>query len=229
MYTPYTPYTPTPLVILLYTLLLLTLRNPFSPKTLLEFPWLCNVLLLSSPLTHYSLYPPVLLQATLISVSIDHILWYVDISAYAVSGSFPVGVAKYLTWKTTSYGRVLTSTHHLWSMPLVLSQLRGYGATAGRCPVTGEGLAWSYAVTLCNVTLSRALLPMKAREGGEDVYLNVNLSREVWKDVAKFRFLRVPADSDDDPVGYVLGLGWRWCAFNTAVFGAMRAAYAAFG
>ena len=60
-----------------------------------------------------------LLEAALITVSVDQILWYVDILGFVVKRKFPVGVAKYLVWPETSNLRRFTSTHHLWFIPLI--------------------------------------------------------------------------------------------------------------
>ena len=110
---------------------------------------------------------------------------------------------------------------------MLLSQLRAL--YNGGAPLTVNGLMWSYVVTFVNIGLSRCLLPKNVEDDGQDVYLNVNLSREVWKDVARFKFLAVKKDSAVDPGGYVWGVGWRWCVFNTVSFGVMKGAYAVAG
>lgn len=43
---------------------------------------------------------------------------------YLTTGKFPVGVAKYLTWPETTKIRLLTTTHHVWFMPLILMTLK---------------------------------------------------------------------------------------------------------
>ena len=60
-----------------------------------------------------------LLEAAFITVSVDQILWCVDILGFVVTRKFPMGVAKYLMWPQTSNLRRLTSTHHIWFIPLV--------------------------------------------------------------------------------------------------------------
>jgi len=45
-----------------------------------------------------------------IAVGIDQILWYADLASYVTAGKFAVGVAKYMTWPTTSYVRKVRAT-----------------------------------------------------------------------------------------------------------------------
>ena len=166
----------------------------------------------------------------MVSVSIDHTLWYVDAVGFVLLREFPVGVAEYLMWETTSNARRLTSSHHLWSLPVVIYQLKYLTGSKG--VLTWEGLFWSYFVTFLNVCLSRAILPSTIPNGqakASAVYLNVNLSREVWKDVQKFEFLRIPHDSEVEPFMYLVGLTWRWCCFNTVIFFLMKVATGEFG
>jgi hypothetical protein len=49
---------------------------------------------------------------------------YVDVAAWVLTGRFPIGVAKYLTWPETSWARRLTSTHHVWFMPFCIAVMR---------------------------------------------------------------------------------------------------------
>lgn len=64
---------------------------------LYEVSWACNLCMLE---VIYGLITQDgrLLEAAFITVSVDQILWYVDILGYAVKRKFPVGVAKYLIW-----------------------------------------------------------------------------------------------------------------------------------
>jgi len=64
---------------------------------LYEYCWLCNVSLWMGA---WALYTgrPILASALCVTVGIDQLLWYVDLAGYALTGKFPVGVAKYLTW-----------------------------------------------------------------------------------------------------------------------------------
>lgn len=141
---------------------------------------------------------------------------------------FPVGVAKYITWPTTSWSTKFTCTHHLWTIPLIL-----YGCS---------GLHWasfllSMCIVVCHVLLSRWLTPFtiyhpsvindKADGGikGEIQtavdeqtmkYLNVNLSHELWKDIT-FPFLQIGYDNPPTSL-YLFRLLWRWQVLNLLVF-----------
>lgn len=48
---------------------------------------------------------------------------YVDVLGFFLTPGrkFPIGVAKYITWPETSWARRLTSTHHLWFIPVCLA------------------------------------------------------------------------------------------------------------
>ncbi len=45
-------------------------------------------------------------------------LWYVDVLGYLLAGKFPIGVAAFLAWPETKLVKKLTTTHHLWFIPL---------------------------------------------------------------------------------------------------------------
>lgn len=61
-----------------------------------------------------------LLRASIVVVSVDQLLWYIDLLGYAVKGKFYIGVAKYVIWPETSRLRLMTTFHHVWYIPLVL-------------------------------------------------------------------------------------------------------------
>lgn len=50
----------------------------------------------------------------------DQPLWYIDLTVFAFTRKFPIGVAKYITWPTTTKLRLLTTFHHVWFLPLGL-------------------------------------------------------------------------------------------------------------
>jgi hypothetical protein len=123
---------------------------------------------------------------------------------------------KYLTWPETSWVTRVTCTHHLWTIPVLLT------ATGGSVPWSALPLA--FVLMSLNVCMSRFMIPFEAvvPSAGKDKpdkrkYLNVNLSHELWKDI-QFEFLQINYDSP--PVYlYILRLLWRWHGFNTIVFG----------
>ncbi|MES1912175.1 MAG: hypothetical protein MHM6MM_004492 [Cercozoa sp. M6MM] len=90
-----------------------------------ELLWGCNYALYTFALGCL-IDMPVLCGAALATVTVDQLMWYVDCSAYLLTGKFPVGVARYMVWPELSLTRKLTSFHHLWFLPLGLYALRGY-------------------------------------------------------------------------------------------------------
>jgi len=168
-------------------------------------------------------------SAYCIAVGIDQILWYVDLLGWTLSGfrMFPIGVMKYLTWPETPHISKLTSTHHLWTIPVLL-----YG-TRGLHPLS---FPLAMVITTLNVCLSRWMTPHVIRQkekeestpkqqqqqqqpqkqGGRPAikYLNVNLAHEVWKDVTHIIYVN---DKSTTPV-YLFNLLWRWQGFNFLVY-----------
>eukprot|EP00554_Chaetoceros_debilis_P012213 CAMPEP_0194122470 /NCGR_PEP_ID=MMETSP0150-20130528/50837_1 /TAXON_ID=122233 /ORGANISM="Chaetoceros debilis, Strain MM31A-1" /LENGTH=177 /DNA_ID=CAMNT_0038815359 /DNA_START=396 /DNA_END=925 /DNA_ORIENTATION=- len=159
-----------------------------------------------------------IIMAHLVAVSIDQVLWYVDLFGWLVSGKFPIGVAKYLTWPATSFATRITSTHHLWTIPLLMYACGGIRLAA---------FPFSGLVIFTNVLISRWITPFTIdysclnNTKKEDVntkdsttsttttttttttastvnnrvtYLNVNLSHELWKDI-EFDFLQIQNDN----------------------------------
>ena len=61
-----------------------------------------------------------LLRASIVVVSVDQLLWYIDIVSYLIRGKFAIGVAKYIIWPETTKLRLMTTFHHVWYIPLVL-------------------------------------------------------------------------------------------------------------
>lgn len=92
---------------------------------------------------------------------------------------FPIGVSKYLFWPGTTWASRLTSSHHLWTIPLVL-----WANVESLHVLT---LPLSALAVIVNVSLSRLLIPhwiaASERDKLAEHYLNVNLAYEVWSDV----------------------------------------------
>lgn len=207
-------------------------------SVLYELTWLCNSTLVMSCISYsgwnndHWLFIRRRLVATscAVAVSVDQLLWYVDLVVYVISGTFPFGVIKYLTWKQTLWIDRCTCTHHLWTIPLLLYGARGL--------ITWESFQLSVYIVTCHVLLSRWLTPQAVQcrtttktatnntNGGDGMqnitdpncyrYLNVNLSHELWRDVT-IPCLQI---SNDNPTCliYFMRLLLRWHLFNALVF-----------
>ena len=114
-----------------------------------EFTWLCNVTLIASAIALQT-HRPILAAAYCVTVGIDQLIWYVDIVTYLLLGKFPVGVCKYLFWPETTFWTRVTCTHHLWTIPLLLTATRGVHILA---------LPLSFTAMTINVVSSRLLIP----------------------------------------------------------------------
>lgn len=164
---------------------------------------------------------PLVATACCVGVSIDQVLWYVDLAGRAITSDFPIGVTKYLTWKQTLWIDRLTCTHHLWTIPLYV-----YGAGG----LNLDSYYLSVVIVMIQVLLSRWLTPHWIQIACDDDiyeekilldptkyrYLNVNLSHELWRDIS-FSFLQI--SKDGPPVWvYLFRLLWRWQVLNFLVF-----------
>ena len=133
----------------------LTCSEPatFRNTTMYELCWLCNITLVHGALALMT-QRPVLAQAYCIAVGIDQLLWYVDLGGFFLTGEFPVGVAKYLTWKVNAgWKQKVTCTHHLWTIPLLLY------ATSSYLPLQWNVLFQSYVITVVHSGASRFFIP----------------------------------------------------------------------
>ena len=202
---------------------------------LYELTWLCNSTLVMGCITLGAFAfvngwlfrrRPLVATACCISVSIDQVLWYVDLVGYISGGKFPVGVMKYLTWSQTLWIDRLTCTHHLWTIPTIIY--------ASNVELGLDSFLLSVCIVTIKVCLSRWLTPhciqvSKGDDGSgkEETlakqndpqrfrYLNVNLCHELWRDIS-FSLLQI---SHDKPPGwlYLWRLLWRWQLFNYLVF-----------
>lgn len=197
-----------------------------------ELTWLCNTTLFMSACSLGGWSPdswvlrrrPAVATAFCVSVSVDQILWYLDVMVYFATGRFPVGVAKYLTWTQTLWIDKMTCTHHLWTIPLAL-----YGS---RQPLTFDSYKLNVAIVATHVLLSRWLtsesIMIASKDASEEQsanarqdpskyrYLNVNLSHSLWKDI-KLDFVQI---SRDEPgcFQYMFRLLLRWQVFNLMTF-----------
>lgn len=100
---------------------------------------------------------PMVATSCCIAVSIDQILWYVDLLGYIAitRGRFPVGVMRYLTWEQTLWIDRFTCTHHLWTIPLIL-----VGTSVHKVELEwGTTFGLSVYIVVIQVLLSRWLTP----------------------------------------------------------------------
>ncbi|KAL4465945.1 hypothetical protein ABPG74_004182 [Tetrahymena malaccensis] len=171
-----------PLLVVYLALMMLVRIKQNGSTSLYEMLWACNlaiVMMICGIIRNSALT----VGASLVIISIDQCLWYVDIIGYLLTKKFPVGVAKYLTWPTTTKLRMLTSTHHLWFIPLLISIVKGTKQ------LTHQAYFFSFAMTLFQSILGRVLVPRYIKQKkGEDIYMNINLAYELWKDV-EIKFL----------------------------------------
>jgi len=208
-------------------------RNAMTKNVVLyETMWLCNTTLLVGSYC-FKTRRETMAFGYLIAVSIDQVLWYVDLSVWIGSGrkTFPIGVAKYLTWPSTPWYTRFTCTHHLWTIPVFL---RAYlhSSHHDRQMMSGNVMlrcfTLSCVIVTTHVVLSRWLTPFsieiigngKDSDGDTQAdrhhYLNINLSHELWKDIT-FSFLQISKDAPS-PCVYIFRLLWRWWLFNGLVF-----------
>lgn len=193
-----------------YLVLLVIIRFPElgAPRLCYEMLWCCNVALLLASLG-LSTNRPRLVAAAAISVSIDQLMWYVDLFGFFAFKTWPIGVAKYLA--KASLSRIATSTHHIWFIPVCIVAV-GFPAATLQRPhaqafICDFGL--SVGIILMVAVTSRWLTPLRLRSqkgnaepqqrttrlsGAADAsagahlirgdYLNINLVYESWPDLA---------------------------------------------
>jgi hypothetical protein len=202
---------------------------PYRNCVWYEYCWLCNVSLNLGALALWT-NRPTIAAGLCVAVGLDQLLWYVDLAVYALTGKFPIGVAKYICWPGVTWASRITCTHHLWTIPVLLYASRGM-----------HPLAWplSMVVMTLSVVSSRFLTPshvVRVHNGGggdghhhhktgteglsvaeEPKYLNVNLSHMLWKDI-QIKGLQISADNPSW-ILYLVRLLSRWAAFNTLIFG----------
>ena len=161
-------------------------------------------------------------------------------------GKFPIGVAKYLFWPSVTWEFRVTSTHHLWTIPVLMFACDGIHVLS--CPL-------SMVIVTINVLLSRYMTPIaiveehdtdtvpkhaansslaqavntrnrqKKSDGSKSdqkttielKYLNLNMSHELWKDIKLWIVASAVVDNPP-PVVYLFRLLWRWFVLNVIVF-----------
>jgi len=161
-----------------YLLLFISRYATEKQKTVYDMLWACNICIILSIFALIT-NKPILVGAALITISCDQLLWYFDILGYIVTRKFHIGVAKYLTWPEIPLSNKLTSTHHLWFMPLLGYVLKDVGG------LHFEAFIISIILTATLWLLARILTPrtLAGHKDKADIYFNINLSWELWKDI----------------------------------------------
>lgn len=161
-----------------YMLLMMATRvKQNGAISLYEMVWACNqaIIMMICGILKKS---PIIIGASMVMISIDQCLWYLDIIGFALFRKFPVGVAQYITWPSTTKLRLMTSTHHIWFIPLLIAVLKD------TTQLSHPTFFMSFIMTLFQSILGRVLAPRYIKKKGcSDIYMNINLAYELWKDV----------------------------------------------
>lgn len=147
-----------------------------APWCMCEVLWGCNTALW---LAGFGMMTgrPLLVGAASLIVGLDQLCWYIDCGAFLATGSFPLGVCRYLVSPQTTRVHFATSFHHLWFLPACFFALRGVGMPPLSYPL-------SVALTSFVAVCARLLLPFQILvEDGSVKVLNVNMAYEFWSDV----------------------------------------------
>lgn len=191
-------YPKTAIALFIYLVLLASSRVYENGSfILLETLWCCNLALLHATAGMLT-GRPLLATGAAVGVCMDQFCWYVDLVGYFATGKFPVGVTKYLFWARIKLARKLSSTHHLWFIPVVL------WSTQGRLPPYSWVL--SSVFTAVSTIYARLTCPKSIVDPltGKEEYLNINCGYEFWKDVPKDTFFFLHSCNDSHPVVFVL-------------------------
>jgi hypothetical protein len=145
-----------------------------------EILWGCNIALLLAGVG-ITTNRPLMVGGAVCIVAVDQLSWYIDIVGYIITRKFPVGVAKYMLAKHTTWVHVMTGTHHVWFIPVSIFWLRNHGGIP-------SGSYWaSVSITSIIAIAARFLTPYSIRNGtnNQDVRVwNINLCYEFYDDVA---------------------------------------------
>jgi len=86
-----------PFVTVYFGVMLLVRVKQTGSTSFYDFLWACNLAIIMM-LFGIIRDSPVTIGASLVIVSIDQCLWYIDLIGFAITRKFPIGVAKYLSW-----------------------------------------------------------------------------------------------------------------------------------
>ena len=166
---------------LAYFIILLGVRYAETQhEAVYEMMWGCNVSMFHASIG-VLIGHRLLVESAVTTVLIDQICWYVDTIGYILTGSFPVGVATYMTRSEVPVSKKATAFHHLWFLPLFLWCLwdREKSAVSTRSWVATVVLT-SYLIIFC-----RIFVPFNVTRTSDEteIVLNVNLAYEFWDDI----------------------------------------------
>jgi hypothetical protein len=105
-------------LILCYAMFLITGRSMVMGNyALYDLIWTCNVIMFTTAMGLY-INNPLVVCASYITILVDQMQWFIDVSCYLIIGKFPIGVAKYIINKSVPKFKKLTCSHHMWFVPL---------------------------------------------------------------------------------------------------------------
>jgi len=159
-----------------YVMLAFSLRCRKAVWHIYEVLWCCNTAMLLAG-AGMLLQRPLLVGMAACGVMFDQMSWYVDLLGYFAQGKFPLGVAKYIISPQTTTEQLITSTHHLWFIPICLATL------GWRLPA--YSFMASCVFTTVSVIIARAFTPFLIDRGSsvEPYYMNINAAYELWADI----------------------------------------------
>ncbi|CAI5712260.1 unnamed protein product [Peronospora destructor] len=164
----------------LYTMMLVFSRfYEHGTYVLYEMLWGCNVSLVLAIMA-LSLSNPFLVGVAMVTVSGDHLLWYIDTLSFVLTGKFITGAMKYLTYpENRSFSKTFFATHHWWFLPVCFYTTTAHGGMHGSS-FMGSCVLTSFLAAYC-----RAFTPFEVRVPGSEsiLYLNVNGGYAFWRDI----------------------------------------------
>ncbi|CAI5716375.1 hypothetical protein KXD40_003172 [Peronospora effusa] len=164
----------------LYTIMLVVSRfYEHGTYVLYEMLWGCNVSLVLVVMA-LSLSNTFLVGVTMVMVSGDHLLWYIDTLSFILTGKFITGAMKYFSCpENRSFSKTVFATHHLWFLPVCFYITTPHGGMHSSSYM-GSCILSFFLASYC-----RAFTPFEVRiPGSENVlHLNVNGGYAFWKDI----------------------------------------------
>uniref|UniRef100_A0A6B2LGZ3 Uncharacterized protein n=1 Tax=Arcella intermedia TaxID=1963864 RepID=A0A6B2LGZ3_9EUKA len=134
--------------------------------------WLCQMSCLLAGVGAL-LHQPKVITFTFGLISAPHGLWVLDLFLYFIIGRFPLGMSSYLIWDTTHRLELLTTTHHIWFVPLCFTILYKNGRP------TLSMIPYHMLGGFFLLIISGSLLPLSY----DGHYLNVNIAHRCWPDI----------------------------------------------
>eukprot|EP00917_Polyrhabdina_sp_WS-2016_P021938 GHVP01047521.1.p1 GENE.GHVP01047521.1~~GHVP01047521.1.p1 ORF type:complete len:285 (-),score=28.14 GHVP01047521.1:75-929(-) len=192
----------------------------YGNHQLYDLHWACNLVMVFAAeglLTNR----PYFLGFSLCAITVDQSLFWIDAVGYLFTGYFITGAAKYLTWPETTFMKKITSSHHIWFMPICCFCLEKWSAGCSYIYWGPGVLLFISSITFCsrffipyeikipstkvnetnNENLGTAPEERKEENVAKEVqaaeedkmeliYMNVNLTWEVWKGMTLWSFTK---------------------------------------